>query len=290
VFAGAVEATARIDGIDTTRRLSADEAVRIDPRGASWAKVPCDPSRFVHGLRPRGFTLDLADLVAGGDGFGIAAADGLDPSTGTLATGPAIGFLSDPLNAFHPAGRGSSVDGTFIPDGGVGDNVIDSSGHRFRFPDTDGRAYDLIRRGGTFDTPSHGGLPEHPGIPPIIGGVDYRSPGRTALGIHANAGLTIDLQNVTYRHPGLRVDRLSAVLANIGRKGGSGRADFWVLVDGQLIARYDALTPKSAPITLDLTLAPGQRYLTLVSTDGGNGNGLDWITLGDPRLHVSEAR
>lgn len=290
VFAGSVEATARIDGVDTTRHLSADEAVRIDPRGASWATVPCDPSRFVHGLRPRGFTLDLADLVAGGDGFGIAAADGLDPLTATLATGPSTGFQDDPQNAFHGTARGSSIDGTFIPDGSLGDNVIDSSGHRFHFPDTDGRAYDIIRRGGTFDTPSNGGRPEHPGIPPIFGGIDYRAPGRTALGMHANVGLTIDLQSVAYRHPGLRVERLSAVLANVGRKGGSGRADFWVLVDGQLVARYQNITPQTTPITLDVALASGQRYLTLVSTDGGNGNGLDWITLGDPRLHLCEAR
>lgn len=290
VFAGAVEATARIDGIDTTRRLAADEAVRIDPRGASWTTVPCDPSRFVHGLRPRGFTLDLADLVAGGDGFGIAAADGLDPLSATLATGPSTGFQEDPLNGFHTTGRGNSIDGTFIPDGGVADNIIDSAGHHFRFPDTDGRSYDIIRRGGTFDTPSNGGRPENPGIPPIFGGIDYRAPGRTALGMHANVGVTIDLQNVAYRHPGLRVDRLSAVLANVGRKGGIGRADFWVLVDGQLIARYDGITPKTAPIELDIPLVSGQRFLTLVSTDGGNGNGLDWITLGDPRLHLSEAR
>lgn len=290
VFAGAVQATARIDGVDTTRRLAADEAVRIDPRGASWTTVPCDPSRFVHGLRPRGFTLDLADLVAGGDGFGIAAADGLDPLSATLATGPSTGFQEDPLNGFHTTGRGNSIDGTFIPDGGVADNIIDSAGHHFRFPDTDGRSYDIIRRGGTFDTPSNGGRPENPGIPPIFGGIDYRAPGRTALGMHANVGVTIDLQNVAYRHPGLRVDRLSAVLANVGRKGGIGRADFWVLVDGQLIARYDGITPKTAPIELDIPLASGQRFLTLVSSDGGNGNGLDWITLGDPRLHLSEAR
>jgi hypothetical protein len=291
VFAGAVKATARIDGIDTTRQLAADEAVRIDPRGASWATVPCDPSRFVHGLRPRGFTLDLADLVAGGDGFGIAAADGLDPLSATLATGPSTGSQEDPLNGFHATSRGNSIDGTFIPDGGTAENIIDSAGHRFRFPDTDGRSYDIIRRGGTFDTPSYGGRPGHPGIPPVFGGIDYRAPGRTALGMHANVGMTIDLQNVAYRHPGLRVDRLSAVLANVGRSGGArGRADFWVLVDGQLIARYDGITPKSAPIELDIPLVSGQRFLTLVSTDGENGNGLDWITLGDPRLHLSEAR
>jgi hypothetical protein len=289
VFAGAVEASARIEGVDATRRLNADEAVRIDPRGGSWAMVPCDPSRFIHGLRPRGLSLDLADLAAGGDGFGTATADGLDPLSGRLATGPAAGNLRDPDHGFHAAVGLQGIDGVFIPNGREGDTVVDSTGRRFRFPQTDGEAYDLIRRGGTFDLPRHGGRPEHPGIPPIFGGIDYRAPGRTALGMHANVGMTIDLQGVAYRHPGLRVERLTAMLANVGRKGGSGRADFWLLIDGELVRHHHGLSPASSAIPIDLRLAPGQRFLTLVSTDGGNGNGLDWITLGDPRLHLVEA-
>lgn len=290
VFSGEVEASARIDGSDTIRRLRNNQAVRIDPRGGSWVSVPCDPSRFIHGLRPRGLSLDLADIVAGGDGFGTAAADGIDPMTGELTTGPSLGFIEDHKPFFHPAQRLYGVDGVFIPDGGAGDTVIDSAGHRFQFPDTEGRAYDIIRRGGTYDTPQNGGRPQQPGIPPTFGGVDYRAPGRSALGMHANVGMSIDLQDVAYRHPGLRVDRFSAMLANVGRKSSIGRADFWVLVDGRLIGRYQNLTPDRAPIMLDVPIAPGQRYLTLVSTDGGNGSGLDWITLGDPRLHLSEAR
>lgn len=290
VFAGEVAASARIDGVESTRRLNANEAVRIDPRGGSWAVVPCDPSRFIHGLRPRGLSLDLADITAGGDGFGTAAADGIDPMTGELATGPSLGFIEDHKPFFHPAQRIGGIDGVFIPDGGMGDTVVDSAGHRFQFPDTDGVAYDIIRRGGTYDTPQNGGRPQQPGIPPTFGGVDYRAPGRSALGMHASVGMSIDLQDIAYRHPGMRVERFSAMLANVGRKGSVGRADFWVLIDGQLVGRYENLTANSSPIALDVRIDAGQRYLTLVSTDGSNGNGLDWITLGDPRLHLTEAR
>lgn len=290
VFSGTVEAAARIDGVETVRRMAGNEAVRIDPRGGSWATVPCDPSRFIHGLRPRGLSLDLADIAAGGDGFGTAAADGIDPMTGELTTGPSLGFIEDHKPFFHPAQRLYGIDGVFIPDGGMGDTVVDSAGHRFQFPDTEGVGYDIIRRGGTYDTPQNGGRPQQPGIPPTFGGVDYRAPGRSALGMHACVGMSIDLQDIAYRHPGLRVDRFSAMLANVGRKRDLGRADFWVLIDGKLVGRYEHLTPDSTPVALDVVITAGQRYLTLVSTDGGNGSGLDWITLGDPRIHLSEAR
>jgi len=290
VFSGAVEASARIDGTDTVRRLAKNEAIRIDPRGGSWASVPCDPSRFIHGLRPRGLSLDLADLTAGGDGFGTAAADGIDPLTGELVSGPSLGFIEDWKPFFHPSNRVGSIDGVFIPDGSAGETVIDSAGHRFQFPDTVGVAYDMIRRGGTYDTPQNGGRPQQPGIPPSFGGVDYRAPGRSALGMHANVGMSIDLQDIAYRHPGMRVERFGAMLANVGHKSTSGRADFWILIDGALIARYQNLTSMTAPIVLDVAIAAHQRYLTLVSTDAGNGHVLDWITLGDPRIHLSEAR
>jgi ferric-dicitrate binding protein FerR (iron transport regulator) len=290
VFGGTVELSAAIEGVEATRRLNANEAVRIDPRGGSWATVPCDPTRFIHGLRPRGLSLDLADLVAGGDGFGTGQADGIDPLSGELITGPSFGFIEDHKPFFHPAQQAGAIDGVFIPDGGMGATVIDSAGNRFQFPDTDGKAYDIIRRGGTYDTPQNGGRPQQPGIPPTFGGIDYRAPGRSALGMHANVGMSIDLQDVAYRHPGMRVERFSAMLANVGRKGSIGRADFWVLIDGKLVGRYEDLTANRTPIALDVRIDAGQRYLTLVSTDGGNGNGLDWITFGDPRLHLTEAR
>ncbi|MBA3698615.1 MAG: NPCBM/NEW2 domain-containing protein [Planctomycetes bacterium] len=289
VFSGEIEASAHIDGVDTVRRLHANQAVRVDVRGGSWAMVPCDPSRFIHGLRPQGFSLDFADLVAGGDGFGTAAADGIDPSNGELYSGPSLGFIEDWKPFFHPVSDIGPVDGVFIPDGRLGPTVVDSANHQFQFPETSGKAYDIIRRGGTYDTPQNGGRPQQPGIPPVIGGINYRAPGRNALGMHANVGLSVDLQHIAYAHPGLRVERFTTMLANVGRKLDQGRADFWVLLDGKLVGHYPEMTPDSTPLALDIAI-DGQRYLTLVSTDGGNGSTLDWVTLGDPRIHLREIR
>jgi hypothetical protein len=229
--------------------------------------------------------MDLADIITGGDGFGTGIADGIDPTTGNVVSKPAIGYgLGDML--YHPVESLMTIDGVFIPNGLEKENVITSAGHRFRFPTTDGRSYDLIRRGGTYDTPRLGGRPQQPGIPPIFAGIDYRTAGHSAIGMHANVGFTIDLHAVAYRQRGMRITEFKTTLANVGFKGSSGQGDFWVFIDGQMIHHIDRLIPKEPARNLSVAIAAHHRYLTLVSTDGGNGMGLDWITLGDPKLYL----
>jgi hypothetical protein len=38
---------------------------------------------------------------------------------------------------------------------------------------------------------------------------------------------------------------------------------------------------------LDVPLNPGDRFLTLVSSDGGYGTAYQWNTLGDPRIELA---
>ena len=287
VFTGEVETRARVAGVETHRQLRAGEAVRVDPRGGTMTMGPCDPFRFARSLMPLDIAIDLADLTAGGDGRGSAAADGINPLTGRIETMPALGVTRRGVGTYRRVEDWPVIDGVFIPDGRAGETEITSAGHRFRFPATDGTGYDLIRRGGTLDDPWNGGTPEHPRIPPIFGGVDYRAPGHAVLGMHANVGMTVDLSELAALHPGLRADRFTAQVANVGRKGGRGTADFWLFIDGRQVAHHAGLTTDTSVIAVDLRLAPGERYLTLVSTDHGDGSGLDWITLGDPVLHLS---
>lgn len=286
VFAGAVEATARAQPAPLD--LRAGSAVRLDARGGTLAPIPCEPTRFARSLRPLDLALDLVDLAAGGDGRGSAVADGIDPASGEVLSTPALGVVRG-NGSYHRVTQAPAIDGVFVP---LGDReqVITSAGHRYRFPPNDGQGYDLIRRGGTFDIAIHGGTPEHPGIPPVFGGVDYRQPGHAALGLHANCGITIDLATLTADHPGLRVERFTTRVANIGRKGGGrGRADFWILVDGVMASHYFSMTPDSGAEHVNLRIDPGTRFLTLIATDAGDRSGLDWITLGDPRLHLGSA-
>jgi hypothetical protein len=38
---------------------------------------------------------------------------------------------------------------------------------------------------------------------------------------------------------------------------------------------------------VDIQIGPHDRFLTLASTDGGNGNGFDWVVFGDPVLDLT---
>ncbi len=289
VFTGAVEASATIEGLDERKRLFANEAMRIDPRGGKWEYVPCEASRFVFSLRPQQFALDMADMVAGGDGFGSGVADGIDPASGQFMTSSARGYAQSDMQ-YHVSSAPHFIDGAFIPNGALGDNIITSLGHRFKFPATVGISYDIIRRGGTYDLPRFGGDKQRPGIPPIFGGIDYRNAGHSVIGMHANVGFTLDLHDIAYHHIGMRVVKFTTTVANVGQKGSIGKADFLVLIDGKLMIHDDNLSVKTQPRTINIAITPQNRFLTLVSTDGGNGMGLDWITLGDPRLYLGEAQ
>ena len=289
VFTGTVDATLVGDAAQVTHvSLNADQAVRLDPWRGTLNRVTPDPARFVQQMTPTQLQLMLSDLVAGGNGRGSGIHDGIDPLTGEITSSPATGLLLGD-NLYHVTNGSPFIDGVFIPNGALGPTTIDSFKHRFQFPASDGKGYDLIRRGGTCEAPEYGGL-EHPKIPPVFGGVDYASFGHTAVGLHANAGLTIDLNAVAHMHVGMRAARFTAQVANIGRKrGGEGLADFWVLIDGRMLQHLVDITPTSGSSPVDVLLSPGDRFLTLVSTDAGNGNGLDWVTLGDPRLHLVRA-
>jgi hypothetical protein len=286
VFSGTVDAVLVGDAAGPTRTsLHADQAVRLDPWRGTIARVTPDSARFVRTLIPQRLQLMLADLIAGGDGRGSGDRDGINPLSGEIVSGPAFGVMNGD-NLFHPTNGSRFVDGAFIPDGAHGPTTIDSLGHLFQFPASDGKAYDLVRRGGTLESPEYGGN-EHPRIPPLFGGVDYGSFGHTAVGMHANVGFTIDLATIAAVHSGMRPARFTARVANIGRKQRSeGMADFWVLIDGRMLQHLVDLTPALGSFPIDVLLAPGDHYLTLVASDAGNGNGLDWVTLGDARLQL----
>jgi hypothetical protein len=216
-------------------------------------------------------------------------ADGIDPASGQFITSSARGYTQGDMQ-YHLSAAQNFIDGVFIPNGAQHENIITSLGHRFKFPTTEGISYDIIRRGGTYDLPRFGGEKQRPGIPPVFGGIDYRRAGHSAIGMHANVGFTLDLHDIAYHHIGMRVVQFTTTVANVGQKGSIGSADFFVFIDGKLIIHDDNLTAKTQPRPISIAITPQNRFLTLVSTDGGNGTGLDWITLGDPRLYLGEAQ
>ena len=287
VFTGAVEAQSRSaqsrsapsPSARAPLLVNANNAVQRDPLTDTLTAIPCRPLHFYRELHPRELSLNVADLVAGGNGRGSGFADGIDPLSGELVSSPSVAhILSD--GQYHRVKQAPFIDGVFIP---RDDQVITSQGHHFTFPPTNGNAYDIIRRGGiktTYDYPMKQ-------IPAIFDGINYETPDHSVLGMHANCGFTIDLVALARNHPGMFAERFTARVANFKEVlPDQCFADFWVIIDGIMVKHFRDMTPRNAAESIDIPLPVGCRFLTLVSTDSNKNNSLDCVNVGDPVLHL----
>ena len=84
--------------------------------------------------------VNLVDVVAGGDGFGMARDRGIDPTTGEIRDKQAEAGKATLQGdgRYHKVVERPFVDGVFIPRGGNEPVQLDSVGHTFTgFPKTD---------------------------------------------------------------------------------------------------------------------------------------------------------
>ena len=230
--------------------------------------------------RIEGAGLDLADIVGGGNGLGTGVfRQGIDARTGQVQTRD-FGILGNvKLNRFAKSAF-DFVDGVFIPDGEDGKAAIPVSSTGLvvtGLPKTSGQAWDMIRNGPVASQHS-----------PILGGVDFTKGGHTLLGLHANAGITFDLAAIR-EVTGAGAMRFTAALGYFGAEGAM-RADARVYVDGVARAEFVGLRRADGIKSLDVRVPVNARFLTLISTDGGNGVGHDQIGFGDARLREDPAR
>ncbi len=264
----------------THHEQSATETVRFTH--------PTSPPQFVRRIQPpRGDHLDLADIVAGGDGFGRARNRGIDPETGKFLGGDAKYthiFRCD--GKYHPVDESALVDGVFIPDGGQGPVQIDSDGHKFNnFPDTEGLSWHYLWSGQLPAT-------AYPPMPCWLGEANYAGPRHSVLSMPPNKGVTFDLAAIRGKHPDVRVVRFTAVAGNtemrsMDRFADRVSADLWVFVDGELRFSKTDVNANDGEFFIDVPLINTDRFLTLATTDAGNSLHFDWTIFGDPRLHIS---
>jgi hypothetical protein len=263
--------------------------VARDRDGAANASRCVDPTVFVREIPNETVrTLDLADVVAGGDGVTERRNAGIDASTGAWGNAPPPrGYFDiDGDRRFHNVPHRPFVDGVFIPDGRTGAVQIDSAGGLFtEFPTTCNRTCGYLWAGGT--VPSANSTQ----ILTRLGDVDYASKGHGLLFTHANAGITFDLAAIRRANPGWTPARFLARAGNTGMKpqgeGGTVYADLWVLVDGRVAFRRREINATSGVFAIAAPLGKSDRFLTLAATDSGNGIDYDWIVLGDPRLELA---
>ena len=229
--------------------------------------------------------VSLTDLVAGGDGFGDRFFWGINPEDASVIPTP-----SPEIRFFHSNGKYQrysgrpQIDGVFIPDGGAGPVQVDSAGHAFDLPKTCGRTCDF----GIWSF--KGQLWEAPTRTKPLNRQDATA--SSMLLLHANAGITFDLSAILASARGHNAARFQSVVHNC-QWNPEGPVDYvadvWVLVDGQVRFSRMKFRKSDGPMEIDVPLKPNDRFLTLISTDGGDAIACDNPVFLNPRILLETA-
>jgi hypothetical protein len=153
-------------------------------------------------------TLDLADLVAGGDGFSGRRGRGIDPTNGFGTDVIPQQHLVSSDRKYHRVQGVPLVDGVFIPCGNGDPVQLDSAGHSFaEFPTSENKTDGLVFATSQGDSGSK------------LGGIDYASSSHGMIAMHANKGVTFDLDAVRRANPGWKPLRFRGVAGIASRTG-----------------------------------------------------------------------
>lgn len=289
VFQGEVRAASRVEGVVMGEPvpLLTQQAAAIDAGGASIVRIDFEEASFERRVTKR---LDLADMIVGGDGTTGRRDLGIHPLTGAMAR-----EIGSAPNAMIMLGTGEArlvpgspfVARVFVPSTHGSVSGLPAGLELPGMPRTNGVGFGLLWCGEQLPTQT-----PNPATPVTnnIAGYDFDGPDHQSLIMHANVGLVIDLDAIRDANPGMRIAGVSAVVCNTAGQnrvdaGVPLRSEFLVFLDNGLAAheRFDSTDPPTRhAVELDVQVAEGQRYLTLVSADGGDENHRDWLVVGDP--------
>ncbi|MBN2314905.1 MAG: NPCBM/NEW2 domain-containing protein [Sedimentisphaerales bacterium] len=311
VFDGKVGVKSRRDGrlSKTPEMVTEGRAVAVDDSG-QLSSISFSSSQITRSIPDSsqfgipGKRLDLADIVGGGNGLGTGKLNQVIDSTTGLVI-PFRELIESPekrqriynlmsTNEFIATSSNLFIDGVFVPDGGLGKPVvISSTGLVFEnCPDTTGYYRYGIVKDAMF---------EYVPFPPHLGrlrGKTYGVPGRPSIGMHANVGITFDLDKIRSAMPGVKITRFKSLCgisetieqySNGYRTGTTTRitVDFWILVDGRIRfwKKLTAVPHQAADI--DIELGDKDRFLTLVTTDYEQFYNLAWGMFAEPMLQMT---
>ncbi|MDF1861715.1 MAG: DUF1553 domain-containing protein [Verrucomicrobiales bacterium] len=224
--------------------------------------------------RREGKGFDLADIVGGGNGLGTGKfRRGIDVRSAAVQEREFGRLGNVKVNQFKPS-KFAFIDGVVIPDGqdGKAEIPVSSTGMTVTgLPSTSGEAWDMIRNGPVASQHSN-----------ELSGIDFTKGGHSLIGLHANAGITFDLEAIR-KASGIEEMRFMTLAGYFGKEGAM-QADVFVLLDGKKVVELRGLKRADGAEAVDLFLPASARFLTLLSLDGGNGIGHDQVGFGDARL------
>ncbi len=207
-------------------RLHAGQAMRADAKGLGPIVKSTGQTSLVQALPNAEIkSLDLVDIVAGGDGCGRRRNLGVDPENGHVILAPStdysrFGAWLHGDGEYHRTVDRPLIDGVAIP--APGSVQLDSAGHIFEdFPKTNGKAYGPVWAGGS--------VPQVPGHPVLRstfdGTLDYADEPHGLIGMIPNKLITFDLEAIRRVHPGKLLAvfaRSSASRSRSARRGSPG--------------------------------------------------------------------
>ncbi len=229
--------------------------------------------------------ISLADVVGGGNGFEAGRPNvGINPLSGTFE---AINRLSRKAgNQFTTVMSNAFINGIFVPDGTT-EQIVSSAGHVFKeCPPTHGIFYAPVS-----STPS-----EFKDLALFLGGTNYSLPQNPSIFLHANLGITFDLNAFRNRLPGAAIEQFVSEVGVCDTAPGLFNVDIWVLVDGQMRYSRTNVTEKGLQDLLKIDIREQDSFLTLIATEGENSDdnpdyqrssiGCDWVLFGRPTLKL----
>lgn len=225
--------------------------------------------------------LRLGDLVAGGNGCGLApVTQGINPRNGTLAKVNTFSGNGGTGPKFSAAdGTGGKVNYPLIDGVFVAHNTtqIDTLGGTFAFPATaNGTTWDAIRNAVALVDSGNTQIPMRLDDQP---GVD-----RIGIGLHTNCGVTFDLAAIRAAN-GASTLRVEGVAGLNWEACAGADVEIWVLVDG--VARFhQAFLLGGNAQAFSIPLTDNDRFLSIASTDQDVSDGCDHGVMADPILVI----
>lgn len=281
--------------------VTAGSAKRFLGSSGEVKDVSCNASLFVRDIESKANlvwrgqeTLDLADVICGGNGFGSGDPQTvIDPVTGNTQPYVERGFGTRyATSSYSKTESLRYVDGVFVPDGGDGPIVISSAGTVFEScPDTSG----AVRK----DISVLNKIYQKDGGELKLNDMAFGYPYRPAITMQANLGITFDLDAIRKAMEGFDIsyfETLCAVASDTNEvyetvaeeKRPAGKADFWILIDGRLQKTQQGVQMGFSEL-VRIPIASQDRFLTIVTTDHMESGELDPIGwdrcfLGEPVL------
>lgn len=319
VYTGVVQYYSGIKGqAKSSKTIRANNAVRFDAVSGENQVIPIEVDKFVRSLDSengsvwKGQNLNLADIIAGGNGLGSGTRQSaIDPSDGRMVPwGLSTDRQGDGRYISVDASR--FIDGVFVPDGGDGPITVSSDGHTWNAPDTTGEyKFNIVSSLRIIDDVSdipvnssgsdvmlanslQGTKPVHMVLPEAWSKSDTSQ--RSSIFMHSNLGITYDLDELRKVVPGQRLSSFRSkfgVLEKYMRLEGVDltgmHIDLWVLIDGEI--KYSAKDINATKLLdIDIEIDDSDSFLSLVVTQSIDDFKYDWGLFVDPVVRLESIK